>query len=53
MISTPKITEAIPLFVKKARFTFDRSWGLTNLCWLIKSNMNKLAAIQNKVELVK
>ena len=49
----PKRTEAIPLLVKKARFTFDRSWGFTNLCWLIKSSMNRPAAIQNKVEFVK
>ena len=45
--------EAIPLFVKKARFIFERLWALTNLCWLINSPMNKIEAIQNKVELLK
>ena len=52
-IRDPKITEAIPLFVKKARFTFDKSSGLTKRCWLIRRPMNREAAIQNKVEVVK
>jgi hypothetical protein len=27
-----KTTEAIPLVVKKARFTFFKSFGFTNVC---------------------
>ena len=53
IISAPKITEAIPLFVKKARFIFDRSSGFTKRCWFIRSPMNRVVAVQNKVEVVK
>ena len=52
-IRDPKIREAIPLFVKKARFIFDRSSGFTKRCWLIRSPMNRVVAVQNKVELAK
>ena len=45
--------EAIPLFVKKAMFTFEKSFGFTKRCWLIRSPMKSEVAVQNKVEVVK
>ena len=45
--------EAIPLFVKKAMFTFERSFGFIKRCWLIRSPMNITVAVQYKEELVK
>jgi hypothetical protein len=32
MKKTEKTTLAMPFVVKKARFTFDKSFGLTNMC---------------------
>ena len=51
-IKDPKIREAIPLFVKK-RGLFWTDPGFTKRCWLIRSPMNRVVAIQNKVEVVK
>jgi hypothetical protein len=53
MINEPKITEAIPLEVKNARFIFDKSSAFTNRCWLISSAINTKQAIQKRVEFPK
>ena len=49
----PRIREAIPLFVKKARFIFDKSFGFTKRCWFIRRPMNIVVAVQNNIEAVK
>ena len=53
MIRIPKITDAIPLEVKKARLTFDKSSALTKRCCLINSAIKIEKAIQKRVEFMK
>ena len=52
-IITPKIREAIPLFVKKVRFIFDKSFGFIKRCWFIRRLMKIVVAVQNNIEAVK
>jgi hypothetical protein len=53
MIRIPKTTDAIPLEVKKARLTFDKSSALTKRCCLINSAIKIEQAIQKRVEFMK
>ena len=48
MTNAPKIIEAIPFVVKKAKLTLDKFFSDTKLCWYNSNNVNITKPIQYK-----